>query len=702
MKRRFFFFLFIGSLFLINSCQKEHSFEGGAGPSEGTLQDDGSGDCLPKTVSGLYVVGAALNGDNDYIEVQVDVTVPGHYTIRTDTVNGIYFRGTGVFTATGLNTVRLRGNGTPANAGVHNFIVSYGTSGCSIAVTTSGSLATFTLGGAPGTCTGATPAGTYTVGVALTAANTVNITVNVTVAGAYNIETATANGMKFKGSGVLATGTQTIVLTGEGTPATPGATNIPITLTPPNSSSCSFVVTVAPAAAPAVYTIDCATAAVNGTYTNGTILGPTNTITVSVNVTSAGSYSITGTVNGMTFSSTPGASFTATGTQSVTLNGAGTPNTQGANTVPLTGGTTPCSVTVNVLPGGGGGGNAVYTFNCGSAQVNGTYTQNVALGAANTIGITVNVTTAGAYTITGTLNGMTFSSTPGASFSATGPQTVTLTGSGTPTVLATNAVQLTGGTTPCVVNVTVGPGAAGPAVFTVDCASAVINGVYVINTALTATNTVVLTLNVTTAGTYNISTSINGMTFSGTGSVAVGPTQTVTLTGSGTPTVGGTNILQVNAGSTPCSFDVEVAIGTWSFKDGATTYSGVFVDAGFDNVSIPGTLAFFMVGESPAGHYFELDIVDVSNSVSSGETYNCAAALPLVANAGILYLETPPPASDIAFEADPLVPGNSVVITVTTHNTTTKTVSGTFQGNARDGAGVFKPLTQGVFTVKYP
>src|SRR5690349_203381 len=108
MKKRFLFLFLISGLVLMNACQKEYSLENGNGISEGTLADDGAGDCLPKTVNGAYVVGVAL-GTSNSIQVQVNVTKAGSYTIYTDTVNGMWFRVTGVFTTTGLTTIQLKG-----------------------------------------------------------------------------------------------------------------------------------------------------------------------------------------------------------------------------------------------------------------------------------------------------------------------------------------------------------------------------------------------------------------------------------------------------------------------------------------------------------------------------------------------------------------------------------------------------------------
>ena len=82
-----FFYLFLFSSILLITCQKEVSHETGGIPSEGSLLDDGSGDCLPKTVNGSYVAGTALSATANTIQVAVNVTKTGSYTILSDTVN---------------------------------------------------------------------------------------------------------------------------------------------------------------------------------------------------------------------------------------------------------------------------------------------------------------------------------------------------------------------------------------------------------------------------------------------------------------------------------------------------------------------------------------------------------------------------------------------------------------------------------------
>lgn len=234
-------------LLFFAACQKEVSFETGSTPSAGSLQSDVAGDCLPKTVAGVYEEGTVLDPATNYIDVQVVVTKAGSYTIYTDTLNGTYFRATGTFTTAGVNTVRLIGNGTPAGDGIFNFTVTYTTSECVVAVTVlpTGSAvdAVFTLAGAPNQCMNYVLAGDYITNVAMTAANTVVINVNVTTPGTYSISTQQSNGMTFSGAGTLAnTGAQTITLTAAGTPVVAGSTNFPVQV---GTGECSFTVDVA-------------------------------------------------------------------------------------------------------------------------------------------------------------------------------------------------------------------------------------------------------------------------------------------------------------------------------------------------------------------------------------------------------------------------------------------------------------------------
>lgn len=90
------------------------------------------GTCVNASVQGSFVKGYPL--DTSKVLLQVTVTVPGRYTIGTGTVNGYSFSGSGVFTATGTQTVALAANGTPAAAGTDAFSVTGAPAGCTFAV----------------------------------------------------------------------------------------------------------------------------------------------------------------------------------------------------------------------------------------------------------------------------------------------------------------------------------------------------------------------------------------------------------------------------------------------------------------------------------------------------------------------------------------------------------------------------------------
>jgi hypothetical protein len=97
----------------------------------------------------------------------------------------------------------------------------------------------------------------------------------------------------------------------------------------------------------------CTGATVSGRYVADTALDATNTVTVMVDVSFAGPYSITtNTVNGISFSSTD--KFNSTGTQTVVLMGSGAPSavdTSSFTLTPLNGAGGSCTFSVGTVPG---------------------------------------------------------------------------------------------------------------------------------------------------------------------------------------------------------------------------------------------------------------------------------------------------------------------------------------------------------------
>jgi hypothetical protein len=352
--RKLLYYLFLFSSILLITCQKELSYETGGAPSHGSLLDDGSGDCYPKTVNGVYEAGTALSQTTNTIQVTVNVTKTGNYTIFSDTINGYYFRATGIFSTVGSNSVTLKGYGTPATSGVNNFLLQYDSTACNVAVTVlpagAGGPAQFTIlsSGTPAVCSTSGPTGNYVVGTALNASNRDTFNINVTTIGTYNVKSDTVNGIYFSASGTFTTtGNQQLVLMGQGTPTgSAGTVTLHVTV---GSSTCSFQVTITSGA---VGTLGGAggtctpPASINGTYTQGTALTSANTVQVQINVTTAGAYSIsTNTVSGFSFS---GSGNAVTGTQLVTLNGTGTPTASGPVVFTVTFGSSTCTFTINV------------------------------------------------------------------------------------------------------------------------------------------------------------------------------------------------------------------------------------------------------------------------------------------------------------------------------------------------------------------
>jgi len=345
--------VFVFAMLGFIACQKQLDFDTN-GISAGTLKKDGTGNCMPSTINGIYQKDTALTADN-FIDVNVDVTVVGTYTIKSDTVNGFSFKGTGTLGVTGNNVIRLYGSGKPLASNVTTFTITYGTSICVIDVTVigpGGGAAIYTLGGAPASCAGFTLGpGTYTAGQILVAANTVLTNVNVTGLGTYDLGTDTVNGIYFRASGTFVNyGVQSITLAGTGTPIAAGSFNYKLTN---GSTTCTFSITVAPGSGggSAVYTLggsptNCTGVTLAGTYKQGVALTSGNTVKVDVAVTTIGTYSLSiAAVNGVSFSAT--GSFTTATPQQLTLNGTGTPTASGPFNYTITGpGGTMCTFTI--------------------------------------------------------------------------------------------------------------------------------------------------------------------------------------------------------------------------------------------------------------------------------------------------------------------------------------------------------------------
>ncbi len=482
-----------------------------------------------------------------------NVTRAGTYFINT-VKNGITFTGSGTFAGTGSQTVVLTASGVPTTTGTNSFDLTV-TPGCSFNRSVS------VHPSSNGTAViddyiANSPVGTITVNAAVSGISQY-ITANVTTPGTYSIST-TQNGITFAASGTFTnTGSKSITLVATGTPV---ATAIN-TFTLNTSPNVSFNRTIL--AQPSSN----GTAIVNS-WTTGITKGimyvsiPVSdlTQTLTANVATAGTYSISRTVNGVTFVGS--GTFAGTGSQTVELFATGTPLTIANNSFTIN--TTPSSTFTITSKSYSSNGTAII-----SGYTNGTSTGNMYLGqTVNNVSQTIvaNVTTAGTYSLEAKLNGVSFTAT--GTFTNTGSKTITLSASGTPE--ESGVFQYRINTNPNVAfNFTSVSSTSNGTALISNLRLGNANGDILVNTQSTSVSQEII-VNVDRIGTYDISTSSNGVTFSGSGTLNSTGEKTITLTGSGIPI--GTGSITFNLNTNPSlqfTKDILVRIGNqlWTSRN---------------------------------------------------------------------------------------------------------------------------------------
>ena len=277
---------------------------------------------------------------------------------------------------------------------------------------------------------------------------------------------------------------------------------------------------------------------------------------------------------------------------------------------------------------------AVYTFvgspnACTAATQSGIYNMGVATTNSNTINIQVNVTTAGTYALTtSVVNGVQFSGTGNLTVGI--GQTITLVANGgIPAILGTFIYLITNGTSNCSFSVLYGTTTA-PATFTINCANAQPTGIYQQGMPCTVANIITLPVTVTTGGSYNITISNNGVTFSAAGILSAAPaTQAIILRAviNNVPSASGTFAYTINAfGSAACAVNIMYAVGFTSATDSIvgmvdsvyTTFNTTDT-ARLDNASIPGYAGIHIKGTNGTiNESFAMNIARQGNSLAAG------------------------------------------------------------------------------------
>ena len=487
------------------------------------------GSYTPKSSSGEMVAGTTITGGVSQT-FTANVTTPGSYNLKA--INkGVTFIASGTFTSTGAQDIVLTASGTPSDAGVFTF-----NSNTTPSATFSGSIfSPSTNGTAIVSLYNSAATTTLNAGESASGTN-IWLYASVSQAGTYNISTNDVDGVTFSGSGVFdGIGTKNVFLIGSGTPVTPSAGNTFTTNTNPNRS-----VTIA--------TIKNATtngsANVNGyqdVRQNGTMYNqvPISNVTrtIKADVQRPGSYFLSATTNGITFSGS--GTFTSTGINTIVLTATGTPTAVNMNTVFTLNTGYPANFTFNSEVGHRTSGGSAVIANYISTTPTGSLWlgYNYAGGEVQQT-ITANVTSnGGSYRINATANGVTFTGN-GTLSGPAGNKNIVLTASGTPLNIS-NGDDFTLNTT--------NPGYT----FSRPTGYGSTNGSAIVSSYERGTSTGCMypgirvsnvsqniIANVTTVVSYNLITpTTNGVTFAASGNFTNTGIQDITLTGTGTPTI---------------------------------------------------------------------------------------------------------------------------------------------------------------------
>lgn len=504
----------------------------------------------PPTDFNIFVNYSIVNG-SVIQTLTADVAVVGDYSVSA-ILNGITFSGTGTFTGTGSQTVVLTASGTPNTIGSNIFTINTMPS------------ATFeklvqanpTTGGTAivESWTNTKDIGSMIVGDPI---NYVSHTVTALVRkiGTYNIN-ASNNGVLFSATGSFTSlGYQLVVLNATGVPTTTGNNNFTLDV----SNPCSFTRTVQ------LQPSTNGTAVINS-FSGGSGMGSLYVsksavgykYIVNADVTKIGTYNIDVTTYGITF--TASGTFTSTGMKTVTFEASGLPNAIISFNLILQGQAALFS-TPSI---------AIYTNSTSNGTANitgwskGTNSGEAFKGIAVdkvTQNLIANVTVAGSYSVSSTVNGVTFACS--GTFAGTGSQTVTLVASGTP-INTWNTIN-TINTSPSYT-------------YTYQYFSKSTNGTAEVSSwtinqyhetlfvGSVIPTTLILVANVTSVGTYSLTTNNNGVTYSASGSFTTTGSQLVTLNSSGSPI--NTGVCKFSTNTIP---NINIDINAYSYTSLGTS-----------------------------------------------------------------------------------------------------------------------------------
>ena len=226
----------------------------------------------------------------------------------------------------------------------------------------------------------------------------------------------------------------------------------------------------------------------------------------------------------------------------------------------------------------GGASAAKFKMECASIVAHGAYVIGAPMTAANYLSVPIHVTQEGSFAISGTSNNG-YSFYYSGTVTDTGQYVINVPALGMPSKEQIDNVMVISAADTCSIPVTVQTNVA---TYDIDCASIVVYGNYLKNQVLDKNNYIEIRVNVSSAGSCNISTPIvNGISFSASYTLGVGST-TIRLFGSGTPTTNSDFPITITtnspAGNVTCSATIPMTLPPLTYaligNDGTFSWTG--------------------------------------------------------------------------------------------------------------------------------
>jgi hypothetical protein len=228
-------------------------------------------------------------------------------------------------------------------------------------------------------------------------------------------------------------------------------------------------------------------------------------------------------------------------------------------------------------------------------------------------------------------------------------------------------------------------------------------------TQATDTAYVLVKVNVTNAGSFNITSTVqNGIYFSDSGYFTTTGLNTIKLYPTGTPIIPGNFTYSISFDSSTCSFTLATQDSTgrglnggggtvtnpntsdtaWKFTGPVGSYNGV-IDTAYTFDSL-GTFNLAIIGHNAGDSIFVIGVTFSGNTIATG-TYSSSfdALFGFTTGSGT-----------IIYSAYPGLTGVNIVVNITSYDATTKIITGTFTGTAKDASGNAVSITLGSFTAK--